>query len=377
MSSEDVVSRPKYSCIPRRYVMIALSGIVGVMVLPVKDTLRVVRRYIDDIGISNVSRSIASIEQCKELGKIISLDLPYKEIHSKKYNLNDEVMNSLPWFQIPSFIVTHFVAAIVSDKYGAKHVVGVAVVVLSVCMIFTPVLIQSSDANINVLRFVASLEGTAEGALIPAMACFIAHWAPPGEIGALSSLSLAALYSGNIISNLATEAMIIKSEDWTLPFYVYGGLLVGVFLIWHLVAFSNPHQDPRISPAERFYLDMEMKGIVDHQNKKIPLCQILMSLDVWSAAIILSVFIWYWIFLADYLPRYMNVVWKVNIRQSGMWAAGPFVIMIITGVGFGFLSDWVVNYHLINVATMRKVCTNDAWVQHCTWSRPRTQDATG
>jgi ACS family sodium-dependent inorganic phosphate cotransporter len=167
-------------------------------------------------------------------------------------------MNSLPWFQIPSFIVTHFVAAIVSDKYGAKHVVGVAVVVLSVCMIFTPVLIQSSDANINVLRFVASLEGTAEGALIPAMACFIAHWAPPGEIGALSSLSLAALYSGNIISNLATEAMIIKSEDWTLPFYVYGGLLVGVFLIWHLVAFSNPHQDPRISPAERFYLDMEM-----------------------------------------------------------------------------------------------------------------------
>jgi hypothetical protein len=72
--------------------MIALSGIVGVMVLPVKDTLKVVRRYIDDIDISNVSRSIASIEQCKELGKIISLDLPYKVTYLKKdssiYNIS-------------------------------------------------------------------------------------------------------------------------------------------------------------------------------------------------------------------------------------------------------------------------------------------------
>ncbi|CAH1380232.1 unnamed protein product [Tenebrio molitor] len=43
--------------------MIALSAIVGVMVLPVRDTLGVVRRCIDHIDISNVSRSIASMEQ--------------------------------------------------------------------------------------------------------------------------------------------------------------------------------------------------------------------------------------------------------------------------------------------------------------------------
>jgi hypothetical protein len=48
--------------------MIALSAIVGVMVLPVRDTLGVVRRYIDHIDISNVSRSIAGLE----LGKIIN-----------------------------------------------------------------------------------------------------------------------------------------------------------------------------------------------------------------------------------------------------------------------------------------------------------------
>jgi hypothetical protein len=48
--------------------MIALSAIVGVMVLPVRDTLGVVRRYIDHIYISNVSRSIAGME----LGKIIN-----------------------------------------------------------------------------------------------------------------------------------------------------------------------------------------------------------------------------------------------------------------------------------------------------------------
>jgi hypothetical protein len=72
--------------------MIALTAIVGVMVLPVRNTLEVVRRYIDDIDISNISRSIASMEQCKELGKIISIDLPYKVTYLKRdssiYNIS-------------------------------------------------------------------------------------------------------------------------------------------------------------------------------------------------------------------------------------------------------------------------------------------------
>jgi hypothetical protein len=63
---------------------------------------------------------------------------------------------------------------------------------------------------------------------------------------------------GVLISQGATEIIMISSSDWTLPFYLYGGLTLGLFLVWHLLIYSNPHRDPHINPVERFYLDTEM-----------------------------------------------------------------------------------------------------------------------
>lgn len=54
----------------------------------------------------------------------------------------------------------------------------------------------------------------------------------------------------------------------------------------------------------------------------------------------------------------MNDVWKFHIRKSKMWASAPFAMMVVMGLGFGVLSDWLINNRYVNVVTMRKVCTN-------------------
>jgi hypothetical protein len=41
-----------------------------------------------------------------------------------------------------------------------------------------------------------------------------------------------------------------------------------------------------------------------------------------------------------------------------MWASAPFAMMVVMGLGFGVLSDWLINNRYVNVVTMRKVCTN-------------------
>ncbi|KAJ3620243.1 hypothetical protein MTP99_004210, partial [Tenebrio molitor] len=163
---------------------------------------------------------------------------------------------------------------------------------------------------------------------------------------------------GVLISQGATEIIMMKSSDWTLPFYLYGGVTLGLFLVWHLLVYSNPHRDPHINPVERFYLDTEMSAIVDHKNKNIPICRILCTLDVWSLSVIIGAYILMYLYLIGHLRVYLSDVLKLHIGDRGIWTAIPFGVMIVTGFVMAILSDWAVNSGLVNVVMMRKVCTN-------------------
>ncbi|XP_068914586.1 putative inorganic phosphate cotransporter, partial [Tenebrio molitor] len=151
---------------------------------------------------------------------------------------------------------------------------------------------------------------------------------------------------------------MISSSDWTLPFYLYGGLTLGLFLVWHLLIYSNPHRNPHINPVERFYLDTEMSAIVDHKNKNIAFCRILCSLDVWFLSVIIGAYILMMLYLITDLRAYLSDVLRLHIGERGIWMAISFAIMIVTGFVMAIFSDWVVNSGQVNVVMMRKVCTN-------------------
>jgi MFS family permease len=155
-------------------------------------------------------------------------------------------------------MISHVPSGVVSDKYGAKHVIETSLVLTSVCLIFTPVLVHTVERNAIGLYLVTLVTGVAQGLTVPAMASFLAHWAPARERGTLVCIALGGLFSGTIINNLVTESMIIACDNWSVPFYVYGGMGLGLLLIWHLIVYSNPHLDPHITSKERLYLDIQM-----------------------------------------------------------------------------------------------------------------------
>ncbi|KAJ3625026.1 hypothetical protein MTP99_018605 [Tenebrio molitor] len=357
-SEDDRRSGCTHCSIPRRFVMVFLASCVGLMNNPARDSLNVAKRYFIDINILNATKLTGRSEDCKHLGPTLSIELPQKIIGTKTVKWDPSSHVPLNALFLGSYMISHVPSGVVSDKYGAKHVIETSLVLTSVCLIFTPVLVHTVERNAIGLYLVTLVTGVAQGLTVPAMASFLAHWAPARERGTLVCIALGGLFSGTIINNLVTESMIIACDNWSVPFYVYGGMGLGLLLIWHLIVYSNPHLDPHITSKERLYLDIQMKGTVDHKNKTIPVCQIFTSLHVWSLSMVISVALWYWIFIAGNLPRFMNDVWKFHIRKSKMWASAPFAMMVVMGLGFGVLSDWLINNRYVNVVTMRKVCTN-------------------
>jgi MFS family permease len=129
---------------------------------------------------------------------------------------------------------------------------------MALTSMFTPFLIVQTDGSPTVVTIIRFFLGLCEGTLMPGAVSMIAHWVPRRERATLTTIGSCGVNIGVLISQGATEIIMMKSSDWTLPFYLYGGVTLGLFLVWHLLVYSNPHRDPHINPVERFYLDTEM-----------------------------------------------------------------------------------------------------------------------
>jgi sugar phosphate permease len=182
----------------------------------------------------------------------------FQKINMKRYHWNKKSYIDLNTFFYLGYGCSHLPSGIVSDKYGAKHVIEAALVSMALTSMFTPFLIVQTEGSPTVVTIIRFFLGLCEGTLMPGAVSMIAHWVPRRERATLTTIGGCGVNIGVLISQGATEIIMMKSSDWTLPFYLYGGVTLGLLLVWHLLVYSNPHRDPHINPVERFYLDTEM-----------------------------------------------------------------------------------------------------------------------
>nr|XP_008196882.1 PREDICTED: sialin-like [Tribolium castaneum] len=221
-----------------------------------------------------------------------------------------------------------------------------------------PSLLKATKGNHNVMRVVALVLGAVQGVFFPATSNMIAHWAPLRERAFMMSIAMAGLVLGITVNKIGTKLIVKSSGEWTTPFYVFGGTGLFLALIWEVYVFSDPHKDPRITPEEKEYLDLEMRGTVDHRRKSIPYVAILTSPQVWIMVLAHIANRWLWSFVGLNIPDYLKDIFEYSDYKANEISSLPYVVMMVTLVCLGFLSDWITRNDYINISTMRKCCTS-------------------
>jgi MFS family permease len=100
--------------------------------------------------------------------------------------------------------------------------------------------------------------GLGIGMVFPCLNSLLSNWAPARERCTLSSIPFASTQLSTVINHALTNYMIMKSNTWSTPYYVYGSIGIAWSLVWHLTADSAPWTSSLISQHELDYLKREM-----------------------------------------------------------------------------------------------------------------------
>lgn len=55
------------------------------------------------------------------------------------------------------------------------------------------------------------------------------------------------------------------------------------------------------------------------------------------------------------LPKYLNDVLHISMKKNALYSSLPFILVIITYIIAGFLSDWMVRKSSVSLTNIRKI----------------------
>ncbi|XP_017049058.1 putative inorganic phosphate cotransporter [Drosophila ficusphila] len=149
------------------------------------------------------------------------------------------------------YVLTHVPGGRLSERYGGKWVLGVAILTSAVLTLLTPAAVRQGGPY--VLVGVRLLVGLCEGPCFPAVCALLAQWVPEQERGMLASCVLSGGEIGIIMVQLVS-GLVMAEQDWPVAFYLVGGGAVAWFLGFTLVCYSTPDHCPFIQSEERDYI---------------------------------------------------------------------------------------------------------------------------
>ena len=144
------------------------------------------------------------------------------------------------------YIVTQILGGYLSDKYGAKLVLGYGLIIWSLFTILTPV---ASYASFTFLILARIGMGLGEGITFPAWHSLYARWVPLGERARAVGVTNSGLFLGTVFA-LITTPIIVLQLGWEWAFYLFGSVGFIWFFFWNRFAVSSPKEHANISEQE-------------------------------------------------------------------------------------------------------------------------------
>lgn len=151
---------------------------------------------------------------------------------------------------------------------------------------------------------------------------------------------------------------IIKHFGWRLVFYTTGTIGMMWCIMWYFLAFNTPAEHPRITIAEREYIEMNVSHEVrDGQGMKVPWRLIFTSLPAWSIGVTTFGRIWVHYQFIMSGPLYMKHILGFSIQQNGLLSGTPFLCSYFSSVLFCYVADLFVKRKVMSLTNVRKLFT--------------------
>lgn len=318
--------------IPRRYVVaiMAFFGFCNVYALRVNLSVAIVAMT------SNYSHIENGTEKFKQ-------DYPWSS------EVQGLVLSSFFY----GYIVTQIPGGWLATRIGGRKLFGIGVGVSALVTLLTPAL---ASANLYLLVLGRVVEGLFEGVTYPSIHAVWSHWAPPLERSRLATIAFSGSYFGTVIS-LPVSGMLAEYVGWPYIFYLFGMLaLIWCMMWWYIVA-ETPQADRRITDAELEYIRTSIGPSANHiKNVDPPWKRFLTSLPVWAIMIAHFSENWGFYTLLTELPTFMKDVLKFDLKDAGLLASLPYLVMgIMVQVG-GFLADRMRSEGHVTTTEVRKLC---------------------
>lgn len=178
--------------------------------------------------------------------------------------------------------------------------------------------------------------GLGEAVMFPASNKVVANWIPEQERGLANGIIFAGVGFGSGITP-PIVAYVLYIAGWRAAFWLSAGLGIAAGIIWLTVSRDRPRSHPWVAPKE-----------LAHIEAGIPPAQISLSKGSWrqmlSRDLLWLTFSFFTFGYAAYIFFswffiYLNDVRKLNLRDSALYSALPFIAMAAGSSLGGWFSD--------------------------------------
>lgn len=223
------------------------------------------------------------------------------------------------------------------DRWGARLVLTVALLWWSGFTAFTAMAPASSLAGaagiLGALIMVRFLLGMGEAVALPTFNRAVTDWLPPHERGLGIGIAIGGIGVGAALTPPFT-AWIMVNYGWQTAFY--GSALLGIVLagIWWVVARDRPAQHPWVQPSATAGPDPGRSSM-----PAIPWRALRRTPTVWWLVLSYSCLGYVAYVYLSWFYLYLVTVRGFDVLQGGLFAAAPFLAMLVSCPLGGWATD--------------------------------------
>ncbi|KAI5639137.1 major facilitator superfamily domain-containing protein [Phthorimaea operculella] len=296
---------------------------------------------------SNESDSNGSL-----LGALL-LEPPYPKFNWS-HNIQGVVMSSFFWgymlLQIPAGQLVH--------KFGAKYLLVGALAINCVVSFCFPWAAHYGGWIAAVACRMA--QGLSQAFIFPGVYAFFGQWSPLEERSRLVGFAQGGQAVGTVLGLPITGFIAASLLGWPGIFRFYGILSGLVAVLVYFMVFDTPSLHPKISFAEKRYIEDGL-GIKEGQKKKkrpVPWGKILRCRALYLIALSHISTTWGQITLFTEIPAFMAKVMHENIKNNSLLTALPFAVMWFTNFFFNWFIDWIIENKYLSLTNARKLANS-------------------
>ncbi|CAH1790136.1 unnamed protein product, partial [Owenia fusiformis] len=249
-------------------------------------------------------------------------------------------------------LISQIFGGITATKFGPKKVLGIAMTTAGIVTVLTPEVTRAG--GFGALVALRVITGLSTGVAGPSNMVFWSKWAPVFERTKLVIISIQGSTIGALVT-LVTSGILCTVASWTSIFYVFGLSCILWLFLWLFHVFDTPRDHPRISKAERDFIEDSIGKTTPIKTSEIPWKKILMCPAVLSILVIAMCANWATVSITTVGPTYLREILQLTPLQIGLLSGSIALIMVTSTIISSLVADFLRRRRILSTVATRKI----------------------